>query len=62
MLWGLDLNSDVLWKPLLDFLHSYSDFMDGTVSHVNIKINHPDNVVTLQIYLIVMNFSPRDSE
>lgn len=42
---------------------SDSDFsMDGTVPRVNVKINHPDNVVTLQMYLIVMNFAHRDLE
>jgi len=30
--------------------------MDGTVPQVNVKINHPDNVATLQMYLVVMNF------
>lgn len=58
----MDLYSDVLWKPLLEFLHTYSDFMDGTVSYVNVKINHPDSVTAIQIYIIVMSFSPRDSE
>lgn len=30
--------------------------MDWTETHMNIKINLPDNVVTLQMYLIVMIF------
>lgn len=41
----------------VESLVSDRDFsMDGTVLHVNVKINHPDKVITLQMYLIVMIF------